>query len=118
MAWVAIAVCVANIVWTVVWSLVRKPGQRIDRLEAAVFGESGVNMRLAKYVTDEKFETRMAAIDLELRGISEEGQRREDRIVSVIREHGQQMNATLSEIKTDLRTQAQRVDNLITNRGG
>lgn len=113
MAWIAIGVAAANMVFTVVWSLMRRPGQRIDRLEAAVFGETGVNMRLTRYVTTESFEKRMTSIDEHLRGVSEEGQRREDRILSAITSQGEALSQSLGELRHDVRQQASRVDALL-----
>lgn len=114
--WIAIAVSVGSHAFAVVWWLVRRPIGRLDRLEAAVFGESGVNMKLTKYVTHEGFEKRMASIDAHLLGVSEEGQKREERILQAIENQTRQVSQQLGEMRSDVRQQSARIDNLM-NRG-
>lgn len=117
MAWVAIGTCLANMAFTIAWALIRRPAKRIEQLEQAVFGETGVNMKLTRYVTTETFERRMTAIDDHLKGVSEEGQRREDRILTAITNQGVALSQSLGELKADLRQQATRVDSLLQNGG-
>jgi hypothetical protein len=109
-AWIMLGAAIASPIFTVAFWLLRRPIGRIDRLEAAVFGESGVNMKLAKYVTTDAFEKRMGTIDTHLAGVSEEGQRREDRILAAINQQGQRLEGSLGEVKADIRAQSGRID--------
>lgn len=120
-AWVMIGCTLLGQILGMAWWLVRRPVGRIDRLEAAVFGESGVNMRLNRYVTTEAFEKRMGTIDLHLRGVSDEGQKREERILAAIhnqtlvvgsevRELKADVRDQVKELRSDVRSQADRVD--------
>lgn len=123
-AWVMIGIAVATQVFSVVWWLVRRPVGRLDRLEAAVFGETGVHMKLTKFVTYDAFEKRMGTIDSHLRGVSEEGQKREERILraienqtlvvgSDVRELREDVREQLREVRQDLRAHGQRTDEVL-----
>lgn len=103
MGWVTIAVAVSGMIFTVAWYLVQRRVSRIDLLEQAVFGETGVRERMAKFITRQDFESRVGELTLQLRGVSEEGQKREDRILSAI----QNQTAVL---RSEIRDQATRID--------
>lgn len=116
-AWVAIGVAIASHAFTVVWWIVRRPIGRIDRLEAAVFGESGVNMRLQKFATAEDLTRQAKDLTAHMRGISEEGQRREDRLLAAIENQTKLVAHGLGELRADVRQQSNRVDELMNARG-
>lgn len=124
MGWVAIGTTAAGMVFAVVWWLVRRRVSRLDALEAAVFGDTGVNHRLHKYVTREEFQREITNLSLAMRGISEEGVRREERILKAIEQQTQlvgtevrdlkaDVREQLREVRGDLRTQTQRVDEVL-----
>jgi hypothetical protein len=118
MAWVAIATSLATQVFTVVWWAVRRPIGRVDRLEVAVFGETGVNMRMQKFATADFVERKFVELQTAMRGISEEGERREDRIIKAINEQTRMVAEQLSETREDVRQQSRRVDELMTRSNG
>lgn len=117
MAWIALGAAIASPLFTVVWWIIRRPIGRIDRLESAVFGEHGVNLKLSKYATAEFVERKLAELGAAMRGISEEGQRREDRILREIREMRQDVRGAVGELREDGRQQAARVDALMQQQG-
>lgn len=116
--WIMLGAAVASPLFTVVWWLLRRPVARLDRLEAAVFGESGVNMRLHKFATAEMLDRRVGELQAAMKGISEEGQRREDRILGAIETQTKLVSHQLSETRADVRQQSQRVDELMASRNG
>jgi hypothetical protein len=122
--WVSIGVAGFGAVFTVVWWLIRRRVSRLDALEAAVFGDSGVNHRLHKFVTRDEFQRELLSLTTSMRGISEEGQRREERILqaiqnqtlvvgSEVRELKEDMRGQMGDLRQDVRAQAQRVDQLL-----
>jgi hypothetical protein len=117
-AWIMLGAAIASPVFTIVWWLVRRPVARIDRLEAAVFGESGVHMRLAKFATTDHLDRKLAELRSAMQGMSEEGQRREDRILQAIQEQTRVVSLQLTETRADVRQQAQRVDALMSQQNG
>jgi hypothetical protein len=117
-AWVAICASIASHVFTVIWWLVRRPVGRIDRLESAVFGETGVNMRLTKFATAELLDRKLADVNAAMKGISEEGQRREDRILGAIQEQTRIVTTAMTEMRADIRHHGTRVDTLMTGQNG
>jgi hypothetical protein len=106
-AWIMLGAAIASPLFTIIWWLVRRPVARIDRLEQAVFGESGVHMKLTSFATATLLDTRVAELRLAMKGISEEGQRREDRILQAI-----------TDMRQDVRQQSQRVDELMRQSNG
>lgn len=117
-AWIMLGATIASPLFTIVWWLIRRPVARIDRLESAVFGETGVHMRLAKFATTEHLDRKLAELRLAMQGMSEEGQRREDRILSAIQEQTRLVSAQLTETRADVRQQSQRVDALMAQQTG
>jgi len=128
-AWIMLGAAIVSPIFTVIWWLVRRPVARIDRLEAAVFGESGVHMRMTKFATAEFVERKVAELQTAMRGISEEGQTREDRILKAIenqtlvvgsemRELKQDVRDQVGELRNDVRQQANRVDALMQQQNG
>lgn len=108
-----IGIAVFQVVWQVGWHLMRRPGARLERLEGAVFGETGVNMKLHRYVSTEAFEKRVDALTAQMKGISEEGEAREDRILQAIERSNTLIGSDVREIKADVREQSRRIDDVI-----
>lgn len=115
-AWVPIGIFAAGVVFTIVWWLVRRRVSRLDALEAAVFGTEGVRERLHKYVTHADLNTKLQELAGQMGGISEEGQKREERIIAAIERQTLVMGSEVREIKTDLRQQAARIDEVFRDR--
>jgi hypothetical protein len=113
MGWVSIGVAAFGAIFAVVWWLIRRRVSRLDALEDAVFGTDGMRERLHKYVTQGALETKLGELRSQLLGISEEGQRREDRILSAINNQTAVIGAEVQEIKQDIRAQAARVDDIL-----
>lgn len=109
-AWVSIGIFWAGVIFTVIWWLIRRRVSRIDALEAAVFGTEGVRERLHKYVTHADLNQRLQDLTVQMGGISEEGQKREERILAAIERQTLLVGSEVREIKTDLRAQAVRID--------
>lgn len=129
--WLAIGTFVGGVVFSVVWWHVRKRASRLEALEAAVFGAEGVTRHLAKYVTHAELQRELGALGVSLRGVSEEGQRREERIVAAIeqqtanigrevRDLKEDLRAQVVELRQDVRSQQKRVDDFMmaANAGG
>lgn len=112
-AWIMLGAAIASPLFTIVWWLIRRPVARIDRLEHAVFGDAGVHMKLSRYVSLEVFDQRVRDINERMAGISEEGQRREDRILEAIRGQTHAVTTAIGEVKSDLRAQNQRIDEVM-----
>jgi len=110
MGWVSIGVALFGAVFAVCWWLIRRRVSRIDALEDAVFGTDGMRERMHKYVTHGVLDTKLGELRQQLAGISEEGQRREDRIIEAIRNQTLVVGSEVRDIKTDLRAQAARID--------
>lgn len=110
MGWISVSVAAGGALFTVLFWLIRRRVSRLDELERAVFGNDGVRERLHKYVTQGSLDQKLADVRLELRGISEEGQLRETRILAAIENQTLVIGSEVREIKTDLRAQALRVD--------
>lgn len=119
--WVSIGVAISSMMWTVVWYLVRRHGEsregRLKDLEAAVFGSEGVTTRLAGFVTHKALEERLVVIGDHMSAIKEEGERREERILDAIKEQTRVLGSALSEVRSDLRSQASRIDDVFRSRG-
>jgi hypothetical protein len=113
MGWVSIGVALFSTLAAVVFWLIRRRVTRLDALEAAVFGDSGVRERLHKYVTHEALDRKLNSLNEKVAGISEEGQRREDRILEAITNQTLVVGSEVREIKTDMRAQAARIDEAI-----
>ena len=120
-AWVSIGVFLAGCLFTVWWFFWRKRLGRIEALEAAVFGESGVRNR---YVTRPEFDNAIGELNTKMLGLSEEGQKREERIlqaierntltsVSEMRELKGEVRERVGELKEDLRAQSSRIDDAL-----
>lgn len=123
-AWIMIGSTAVTLIGGWVFWLIRRRVSRLDALEQAVFGDTGMRMQLHKYVTQEQFQRDLAALGAAMRGISEEGQKREERILKAIEHNtsvvGAQMGEVkaelrhaLSEVRSDVRTQGLRVDELL-----
>jgi len=110
MAWVSIGIAVFGAIFSVVWWLFLRRMSRIDALEAAVFGTDGLNLRLHKYVTQGTLEAEMGKLRQDLRGVSDEGQAREDRILKAIHNLNLVVGSEVREIKHDIRAQNERID--------
>ncbi len=111
--WVAIGVFVLSTVFTVIWFYYKKRMTRIEALESAVFGNTGLGEKLHKYVTHEVLERRLSEFTVSMKGISEEGTRREERILEAISSQTLVLSAQISEVKTDVRQQSLRIDQVI-----
>lgn len=117
-AWVMIGCAAWTFISGVVLWLIRRMVSRLDGLELAVFGDG------AKHPGLNMFATRS-----DLEGISEEGQKREERILSAItsnntalvselRDLKQDVRAQVKEVRDDVRAQAQRVDHMMRQDNG
>ena len=113
MGWVSIGVAIGTALFAIVFWLVRRRVTRIDALESAVFGDNGVRDRFHKYVTHDILNEKLVQLRADMRGISEEGQKREERILSAIENQTLVVGSEVREIKTDLRAQAQRIDEVM-----
>lgn len=124
-AWIMIGTSAVGIVFTVWWFFRRRQMLRLEALEAAVFGESGVRH---KYVTRPEFEKSISDLATRMAGISDEGQAREVRILeaintqaltvgSAVHELKNDVGDRITELKTDIRSQGARVDTLILMSG-
>lgn len=118
MGWVSIGVAVFGAVFAVVWWLIRRRVSRLDALEDAVFGTDGMRERMHKYVTQGVLDAKLGEFRQQLAGISEEGQRREDRILAAINNQTLVVGSEVREIKQDLREQARRIDEVIHRNAG
>jgi hypothetical protein len=124
MAWVSIGIFVAGIVAGGIAWLIKRRISRLDALEAAVFGEAGVRNTFHKYATTAELEKRVGELKTGMQGISEEGERREERILAAIknqtlvmgsevREMRHDVREQMGEVKSDIRQQSQRIDDAI-----
>lgn len=113
--WIPLLVFIASLISGVIWYLVRRRVSRLDALESAVFGDSGVREKLHKYVTHDVLERRLGEVALAMRGISEEGVRREERILKAIENQTLVIGSEVMEIKHDIRSQNARIDMIVTN---
>lgn len=117
MGWVSIGVTAAGMAFAVLWWLIRRRVSRIDALEEAVFGNDGMRERLHKYVTHGVLDQKLGELRMQMAGISEEGQRREERILGAIENQTLVFGSEMREIKQDLRDQAKRIDEVMKLRG-
>lgn len=113
MGWVSIGCAVGAAVFAVLFWLVRRRVTRLDTLEDAVFGNDGMRERLSKYVTHGVLDTRLSELRTQMSGISEEGQKREERILQAIKDQTKVVGNEVREIKVDMRAQAKRIDEVI-----
>lgn len=98
-AWVTIAVFVLGIMWSVAVWLVGRRVSRIDELEKQVNGREGLVRQVDRLITREEFVEGHAELEEILKGISEEGQVREQRM----RDHGDQLRRALEQDLRELR---------------
>lgn len=123
-AWVSIGIFSAGVVVAVIAWLIKRRISRLDALEAAVFGEAGVRNAFHKYATTAELDRRVSELRTSMQGISEEGQKREERILqaierntvvmgSEVREMRADVREQLAEMKTDIRQQSFRIDQAI-----
>lgn len=98
--WVAIALCAANMVFAVAWWWWQSRHGRIIQLEAAVFGVDGLHKR---YVTHGEFRQQLDALGAAMRGISQEGQEREVRLLAAIERTSLVIGSEVRELKQDVR---------------
>lgn len=119
--WVSIGVFLASAIFTVWWFFWRKRLGRIEALEAAVFGEAGVRNR---YVTRPEFDNAIEELNSKMLGLSEEGQKREERILQAIERHTLtsisemrelkiEVRERVGELKDDVRAQNSRIDDAL-----
>lgn len=112
--WVSIGVAVGGAVFAFVFWLIRRVVERLDHIEGAIFGNEGMRERIHSYVTHSTLDAKMVAfradMRADMRGISEEGQKREERILAAIENQTLVVGSEVREIKTDLRAQATRID--------
>jgi hypothetical protein len=101
--WIMIGTAAAGIIFPVCFWWFRRRVSRLDALEAAVFGADGVQRHFAKYVTEVEFRREIGAVQLAMRGISEEGVRREDRLLKAIENQTLVIGSEVRELKTDVR---------------
>ena len=113
MGWVSIGVAVGSALFGVVWWLIRRRVTRLDALEAAVFGTDGMRERMHKYVTHGDMNAKLGELRTQMLGISEEGQRREERILEAIKDGNTAVGQVVREIRQDLRDQSKRIDDFI-----
>lgn len=122
--WIMIGTTAASLIAGWIFWLVRRRVTRLDALENAVFGDNGMRVQLHKYVTQDQFQRELAALGAAMRGISEEGQKREERILkaienqtlvvgSEVREVKAEVRDQLREVRADVRAQGERVDKLL-----
>ncbi len=110
MGWVAIGVAVAGMIFTVAWYLVQRRVTRIDLLEQAVFGDAGVRAHMQKFITREHLGERLQEVQMQMRGIREEGQQREQRILDALGTQTDLLGDTLRDVRQDIRSQSARID--------
>ena len=112
--WVSIGVAIFGSVWTVFWWLVRKRSEefaaRLTSLEAAVSGDNGIRSKMMGLVTSDALEARMVGMSTQLAAVKEEGEQREERILNAIGTSSAALGQTLSDVRADIRSQAQRID--------
>lgn len=116
MGWVAIGLFFAGVAWAVVWYLVQRRVTRIDALEAAVFGETGVRSSLKNFITQDHLKQRLDEFRTQLLGVSEEGMKREERILAAIERTGEHVTLQMKEVREDVRSTNTRIDALFTSR--
>ena len=95
------------------WWYYRKRLTRLEALESAVFGISGVHVQLHKYVTHDTLERRLNDLTTHIKGIAEEGVAREERIIDAIRNSSTDISADMRDIKQDIRATNLRIDTII-----
>ena len=139
-AWVMIGIAIFSCSSGIVLWLIRRRLSRLDALELAVFGDAVKHPGLNIFATRAELEKRAQAIteDVDKRltmlsasmaGISEEGQKREERILEAIRSNNnslvgavqdlkQDVRNQVSELRNDVRGQASRVDDLMRQNNG
>lgn len=113
MGWVSIGVALFGALFAVVWWLIRRRVSRLDALEDAVFGSDGMRERMHKYVTHGVLDAKLVELRTQLLGISEEGQKREDRILAAINNQTLVVGSEVREIKQDIREQSRRIDEVM-----
>ncbi len=126
-AWVSIGVAVllivAGAIQQIYWYL-KKRGDiridtlvtRIDLLEKEVL--SGMHAKLSLFVSHDHLTTRLEEFRAQLLGVSEEAERREERIVGVIENQTGMIAAQVRDLREDVRNQTKRIDNLNFRSGG
>lgn len=114
-AWVSVSIFAGGIFFTIAWWLFRRRVTRLESLEAAVFGATGMPH---KYVTHEALNARIGELNLRMAGMAEEGQRREERILEAISNQTLVLGSEVREIKEDIRAQAKRVDTMLLTAAG
>jgi hypothetical protein len=115
MGWISIGLAVASIFFTIIWFYYKKRMTRLEALETAVFGVTGVHTTLNKYVTHEVLEHRLRDLTGTMRNMNEEGMRREERIIAAIQNQTNVLGIEIREIKEDVRNQSLRIDHVISN---
>lgn len=112
--WITILVALCTLLFSAIAWLIKRLVSRIDGLELSVFGETGVKERLNKYVTHEGMEQRLTAFNEQMRGLRDEGEKREERILAAISNQTLVIGSEVREIKQDIREQNTRIDRLMS----
>lgn len=111
MGWVAIAIAVFSALLGAVGWLINRRFRRLDSLEDAVFGTHGMRERM--YVTNGVLDVKINELRVQMSGVSEEGQLREERILEAIRNNTLVVGSEMREIKLDMREQNKRIDEVM-----
>lgn len=112
MGWVAIGIFVGGSVFSIFGWLINRRWKRMDALELAVFGD-GVNPGIHKFVTHAVLDARISDLKSSLQGISEEGVRREERILTAIENVRDVVGSEVMETKADVRGLNARIDDVL-----
>lgn len=109
-AWVTVAVFVVGTMWSVgVW-LVGRRINRTDQLERLVTGPDGLQTQIKGLITRDEFREHTDKLEELLKGISEEGQHRENRIREHVDQGRRSSEQDLREIRRELSEIHRRVD--------
>jgi hypothetical protein len=115
-AWVTIGVFVAGILWSVgVWLAGRRVS-RMDKLEETVNGKNGLVHMFDRLVTRDEFTEKHLEIEEILKGISEEGQVREQRIRDHVDQGRRNTEQDLRDLRQEINGLNRRIDAALRGR--
>src|SRR5512147_1774803 len=108
--WLTVALFLVSAVGAVVAWLLRRFIQRVDKHEAALYGEDGVFRLLAQYVKREDHDVANAELAAHMEKMRLEGMQREGRILEAIERQGDQATAENRIVRSDISKLHDRID--------